>query len=85
MASWYELLKEAMNKDGEDFDRRFCTLTEKELLVEFNDTYGGAEGAPFTAWGENWVYFPVCYDGLETVGHVPRHPCNISSRHVGSE
>ena len=80
-SSWYEMLKEMMEGDGENFDERVCTLSEEELRVEFSDTYGAEEGKPFTAWGKNWVYFPLCYDGSEWVGHAPRNPCNISMEH----
>jgi len=83
MSSWYEMLKETMESDGENFDERACTLSEEELRVEFSDAHGVEEGKPFTAWGKNWVYFPICYDGAEWVGHAPRDPCNISMEHQG--
>jgi hypothetical protein len=31
MTSWYELLKDTMLEDGEDFNRRVCTLDEEAL------------------------------------------------------
>ena len=31
----------------------------------------------------NWVYFPICYDGAEWVGHAPRNPCDIAMEHQG--
>ena len=40
--------------------------------IEFDDGYGMREGIPFVLWTEKWVYFPVCYDGGEWVGSVPR-------------
>jgi hypothetical protein len=81
--SWYDLLKEMMANDGEDFAQRVCTLTEEQLKVVFNNDYGGTEGAAFTAWGEKWVYFPIEYDGSEWVGHAPRNPCDIAMAHQG--
>jgi hypothetical protein len=83
--NWYRMLKETMERDGEDFDKRICTLSEKNLRKEFDDGYGGSEGAPFTAWGEKWVYFPIVYDGSEWVGHAPRNPCDIAMSHQGGE
>ncbi|GGI16474.1 hypothetical protein [Oxalicibacterium faecigallinarum] len=83
MASWYEMLKEAMVRDGEDFDKRSCTLDEEALKKEFDSVHGDPEGAAFTAWGEKWVYFPLCYDGGEWVGHAPRNVCDISMAHQG--
>jgi hypothetical protein len=85
MANWYEKLKEIMEADGENFDTRRCTLSNQDLLKEFDDSYGSSEGAAFTAWGENWVYFPIVYDGSEWIGHAPRNPCEISMKHQGGE
>lgn len=83
MANWYEMLKEIMTEDGENFDLRECTMSEENLKIEFDNGYGGEEGKPFTAWGEKWVYFPICYDGAEWVGHAPRNPCDIAMEHQG--
>jgi hypothetical protein len=77
------MLKVAMQEDGEDFDRRISTFDEASLLLEFDDVHNGEQGLPFTAWGVNWVYFPVIYDSTVWVGHVPRNPCEISTEHQG--
>jgi hypothetical protein len=61
----------------------FFTLTSAELDRAFDTGYGGEEGVPFTAWSDDWVYFPVCYDGAEWVGYVPRNPCSIKTKHWG--
>ncbi len=81
LTSWYELLEEAMERDGENFVKRKCTLSEKELKVKFDNDYGETKGDSFTAWGEHWVYFPLQYDGMEYIGHAPRHPCEIAMDH----
>lgn len=60
-----------------------CTISDEELDREFDDSYGGTEGSPFTAWSENWVYFPICYDGSEWVGLAPRNPGGRSMGHQG--
>jgi len=83
MTNWYDLLQEATAEDGEDFGSCRCTLDESELRRPFDDGHGVEEGRPFTAWGKRWVYFPICYDGAEWVGHAPRHPCDISMKHQG--
>lgn len=53
------------------------------LDIEFDDGFGCAEGPPFLLWTENYVYFPVQYDGSEFIGSAPRNPCNIAQFHVG--
>ena len=83
MSNWYDMLKEKMEQDGEDFTARHCTLDEAALKKYFDDGYGRTVGEPFTAWGENWVYFPICYDGAEWVGHAPRNPCDTAMDHQG--
>ena len=62
-----------------------CTISDEELDREFDTGYGGSEGAQFTAWSENWVFFPICYDGAEWVGRAPRNPCDISMIHQGGQ
>lgn len=83
MANWYDMIKEKMEENGDDFQARVCTLSEAELKVEFDDEYGIEEGQPFTCWGDKFVYFPICYDGSEWVGCAPRNPCDISMGHQG--
>ena len=77
--SWYEMIKECA--DGDEIIQ--CTLSEERLHHKFDTGYGGEEGDSFTAWSEEWVYFPVGYDGAEWVGRVPRNPCDHECSHVG--
>ena len=81
MDTWRKLIKEAL-PDGEEL--MACTLSEVELDIEFDADYVGG-GRPFTAWSENYVYFPSCYDGHEWVGRVPRNPCGIATKSQGGE
>lgn len=77
--NWKELIEEAAKGDK----IIACTLTEDELLLEFNDGYGNYEGKPFTAWSEKYVYFPVGYDGAAWAGRAPRNPCDEETKHQG--
>jgi hypothetical protein len=70
------------NKDL-DINNYVCTLTEEELDIEFDDSYGMTNGLPFTLWTTWWVYFPLCYDGSEFCGSVSRNPTKIPTRHQG--
>lgn len=81
--NWHEALKERMAECGDDFKTKTCTLTDEELSISFDGGFGGTEGSAFTAWGEAYVYFPICYDGAEWVGYAPRNPSNESMRHQG--
>jgi len=82
MDTWAEKLKEELEDlPGEDIIH--CTLSEEELNTPFDSGFGGTEGKSFTAWSENWVFFPICYDGAEWVGRAPRNPCDIVMGHQG--
>lgn len=37
----------------------------------------------FTAWSENFVYFPTVYDGSSDVEYVPRNPCDTKTKPIG--
>lgn len=80
---WYDLLSEACQKTKEDVDSLVTTLSDEELHRSFFCGYGTIEGAPFTAWGSMFVYFPVVYDGSEWVGYAPRNPCEKATAHWG--
>jgi hypothetical protein len=82
--NWKELIQYEMNYHDETFDDFVeCTLTEEELMVYFDCSYGGYEGKPFTLWTTNRVYFPEGYDGSEGVRSVSRNPDGIPTYHVG--
>lgn len=83
LQSWAEMLKKKCKEDGENFASLICTLTPEQMAVKFDSGFGGTNGAPFTAWGKNWVYFPICYDGAEWVGHAPRFPGHDGMDHQG--
>jgi len=76
--SWIEMLNDVL---GEGENIIHCTLSDEEMAVKFDGGYGWPEGKPFTAWSETHVYFPLEYDGSESVGRVPRDPCDESMEH----
>lgn len=81
MTTWRKEIKAA----AEDDHIIACTLTDDEMDIEFDSGFGESEGIPFTAWSENYVYFPVVYDGAEWVGRAPRNPCDEATTHFGGE
>lgn len=85
MATWENMLREAFEVTGDDFEKIVTTLNDDDMAANFDEDFGGSEGKPFTAWGENYVYFPVVYDGAEWVGFAPRNPCDIETDHWGGE
>jgi hypothetical protein len=72
--SWRTMIEEE-RKAQDDVEIMICTLSEQELDREFDPDSCGCEGKPFFAWSDLRVYFATAYDGEETVGSVPRHPC----------
>lgn len=83
LSSWRELIQYEREDRGDLDGALVCTLSEPELDVRFDSGYGLPEGKPFTAWTERRVYFPICYDGAESVGSAPRNPCDEATEHQG--
>lgn len=82
--SWENLLGEAMAANGESWAQvEAHTLSEFDLQRRFHTGFGRLCGSPFTLWTARYVYFPVQYDGRESVGFVSRHPSGEASRHWG--
>ena len=84
MCTWKEMLEDALKKRGEELaDMEANTLTEADMVKEFDSDAGHTEGVPFTIWTAKTVYFPVCYAGSEWVGSVARHPDGKPTEHQG--
>ena len=85
MENWKTLLGEALEENGESWaDVEENTMTDNEMSQNFNAGFGYPEGCPFTVWTKSSVYFPLCYDGAESVGRVARHPNGKPTAHQGS-
>lgn len=63
--------------------RRGETFDTNLLDICFDNRSSVPEGHYFTVWTRNRVYFPVVYNGEETVGSVPRNPCKEATKHIG--
>lgn len=83
MDNWKDMLEDAFSITGDDFKKMESTLSNDELTTFFDAGVGSPNGSIFTAWGDKYVYFPVCYDGYESVGYAPRNPCEESTTHQG--
>jgi len=82
--TWRNLISDELAVAGESWsDVVANTLTDEQLDVTFDSGYGGTEGRPFGMWTANRVYFPLCYDGAEWVGSVPRNPQIDPLPHLG--
>ena len=77
MTTWREELKEKFRVTGDSFEHLVITITDAELDREFDDDFGSAEGTPFTAWSDNYVYFSREYDGADYIDYVERHPKSL--------
>jgi hypothetical protein len=84
MTSWRAEIGAALEEHGEAWaDVEAHTLTPAQLDEWFDSGYGGVNGASFTLWTAQSVYFPACYDGSEWVARVSRHPNGAPTMHVG--
>ena len=86
ITTWKKLIGSELAKHGESFaDIVSITLSEDELLKEFDSGYGSVAGKAFTAWTHNRVYFPTAYDGAEWVRSVSRSPDGWPTPHIGGD
>jgi hypothetical protein len=77
ITTWRKLINEVMERHKDSWENiEHCTLTEKELDIEFDNGYGGEGGKPFTLWTKERIYFPTEYDTSENVASVQRNPGN---------
>lgn len=83
MKTWRQLITETLKETNENFDDLVINIPEGELDRKFDNGLGNPEGSCFTAWGPQYVYFPLCYDGSEWVGYAPRNPCEKMMEHQG--
>ena len=84
MTNWHKMISQVLENNGESWDDvESNTMSEEDMLEEFNDEYGSVNGCPFTIWTKKSVYFPVCYNGAEWVDHVSRNPDGRPTNHVG--
>lgn len=82
--NWKRMLDDAFEDRQDSWDNvELNTLTDEQLNLNFDAGYGAIEGPPFTLWTHKYVYFPLCYDGAEWVGSVPRNPENSPTFHLG--
>ena len=78
------MIAEEMNIHDDSWDNVVsCTLTKEELHKAFDSGYGGIEGESFTLWTKTRVYFPLVYDGSESVGSASRNPDGNPTKHFG--
>lgn len=83
-ACWKQMIDRELEANGEVWeDVEANTMTEDEMAREFDSGFGIAEGVPFTIWTKKSVYFPICYDGSESVGRVSRNPDGKPTEHQG--
>ena len=82
--TWENLLARALAGNGESWaDVEAHTLSEAELRRPFPVGFGRVCRSPFTLWTVRHVYFPVSYDGRESVGFLARHPDGRPTAHRG--
>lgn len=82
--TWRKAIEQRMQENNDMTDGDFVyTLTEEEMDIEFDNGFGGTKGLPFTAWTDEFVYFPICYDGAEWCGSIARNPDGNPTSHQG--
>jgi hypothetical protein len=83
MTTWRALLETERALNGDVGPIVHVAPEEAVLDVQFDAGYGSEQGPPVLVWSEQYVYFPVCYDGSEWLGSAPRNPDPEGQEHVG--
>ena len=86
MTTWHKEISnelESHNETWKDVLVSDCTLNHIKLHKEFDSSYGGVRGAPFTIWSKKRVYFPATHGGAEWCASVSRNPDGIPTNHIG--
>ena len=81
ITTWQKLISHEMETRSDPGPIIACTLSDTELLEEFDCDYGYPNGKPFLAWTAARVYFPVEYDGADGCGSAPRNPTDTPQDH----
>ena len=84
MTTWRKLLEEEFQIQN-DLWKNIVMMTPSDgkwLDYYFDDDSNIIEGVPFTVWTKNRVYFPLSFDGSESVGSVSKIPNGISTAHL---
>jgi hypothetical protein len=87
LVTWRALIDEEMQKHGDAWPAvTGINPSDLDLDRKFDDGFGAAEGVPFILWTYTRVYFPVVYDGAESVGSVPAKPdASENPEHFGGQ
>jgi len=72
--SWREMILDRSEKLEEAVVCSTPPMDHINMTRVFHVGYGGTSGTPFVAFTENFVLFPIEYDGAEWVGWAPRNP-----------
>ena len=72
--SWHQMILDQASRLGEEVECSIPSLDDAAMTRTFDCGYGSTNGKPFVAFTENFVLFPVEYDGAEWVGWAPRNP-----------
>lgn len=83
--TWRNMLAYERTVNGDETPIVAVAPDEAVLDVEFDDGYGSAEGPDVLVWTEEYVYFPVTYDGAESLSSAPRNPRAEPQHHSGGE
>ena len=100
LVTWRDLITKEMSLNDDSWDNVVAAtfeVGETDWPKELRDPHdcldkpfnaravGVEEGCPFTLWTEQRVYFPLTYDGYESVGSVFRHPNRMPpTTHIGN-
>lgn len=85
LTTWRDELAAARQANGDTTPIAGVAPSADVLDEAFDDGFGRAYGPDVLIWTATHVYFPVTYDGAESLGSAPRNPRREPQHHVGGE
>lgn len=74
-ATWRKLISKEMQRNKDSWEKKILLHPENLDLDEvFDHGFGASKGKSFLLWTDDFVYFPIEYEGFETVSSAPRKP-----------
>ena len=75
--TWKDSLIERCLENEDKLEDLILNITDKELNSSLDIELS------FTAWSDNFVYFPAMYNGDYWVASAPRNPCDKKVEPIG--
>ena len=83
LTTWGNLIRGAILEADDHTPLVHIAPDDSVLSVKFGASFYSDPGPSFCAWTDARVYFPLIYDGRQSIGSAPRNPSDTPLDHQG--